>query len=914
MKGHRIIAFSVFTVMVILCAPTDATASESCSESVECIPDVVCQQRTCNCDEATLNMNATCSECNMTSLMSEPCCCDFMPYCIMKQRAEPQLLIRSIAIDDVNGYQQTKAEVFLLKDTRYVRVSTVIFAAEDCEAVGGFQAIQIIQSDEACQENITSSQWPTYSDWELDGTTHNSIYPEELSATDSSCYGDTTWSCTEGLCAYTSSEDPITRYNPSDHYDWCGDTAWLGCEISSSSNLTGSYAAEFGKFRLFEPALDGGWAPDLYDTQPFIQILFNEFRTIIGIVTQGMAANFNRRIDAFQIAYMSGDEEFFIMMGDKRKTFNSSVRFHSETVSLFEPVVTTVVKLLVTEPESLYLIGGRFSAIEAADSAARNSDIWKTLQSDSPTWSFAANELLSPSSPNKSNDWELSSQNDFQPLDIPTLIDERVLDLGDDLKPGENISIIRDTFVLEIQRSTTRELCMNDLSVDTERNQYSFPKKFFCKQQSSNSDADQNITIGVTTYSTLGDIFNQFQIGSSEDDVVVFEEDVIVTDIISAVVYFDSSQESVPFRFTLSFTKDDIDEYRFPSCKFWDVESKRWSSYGCNMENSSLTGITCFCNHTTSFSILMSLSKEPQKYDLASDILTYAGLGLSVASLVISLIIFFVLRHSMTADRVVVHVNLMIAILLADVTFLAGIDRTSNPPICKAVAFLLHFFYEAVICWMLVEGVHLYRQIIRVFESERPRTWIYFLVGWGIPAVIVGIAGGLKHASYGVGNACWLSTMDNTIWFFIGPAIPIMMINLVILILVVKTVITASKKQNEVGQIDLIKAGVRSSFLLLPLLGIPWLLGPFVHFNYALTYIFDFLNTLQGLFISLFYCFLNSEVRRTIQSSMRKTRDSQNASFTNSSDNTKKTHSSVTIRKVRVSPAPPSCDKSTAEK
>lgn len=32
-----------------------------------------------------------------------------------------------------------------------------------------------------------------------------------------------------------------------------------------------------------------------------------------------MAANFNRRIDAFQIAYMSGDEEFFIMMDGERK-------------------------------------------------------------------------------------------------------------------------------------------------------------------------------------------------------------------------------------------------------------------------------------------------------------------------------------------------------------------------------------------------------------------------------------------------------------------------------------------------------------------------------------------------------------------------------------------------------------------
>lgn len=62
------------------------------------------------------------------------------------------------------------------------------------------------------------------------------------------------------------------------------------------------------------------------------------------------------------------------------------------------------------------------------------------------------------------------------------------------------------------------------------------------------------MTIGVTTYKTLGGIYNQVEDessrGSSEDD-----DGVVVSDVLSVVVYSNSTQESVPFRFTLSYTK-----------------------------------------------------------------------------------------------------------------------------------------------------------------------------------------------------------------------------------------------------------------------------------------------------------------------------------------------------------------------
>lgn len=47
------------------------------------------------------------------------------------------------------------------------------------------------------------------------------------------------------------------------------------------------------------------------------------------------------------------------------------------------------------------------------------------------------------------------------------------------------------------------------------------------------------------------------------------------------------------------------------------------------------------------------------------------------------------------------------------------------------VAVLLHYCYTAVFIWMLVEGLHLYSKVVRVFGTERSRITYYVCFGWG---------------------------------------------------------------------------------------------------------------------------------------------------------------------------------------
>ena len=44
---------------------------------------------------------------------------------------------------------------------------------------------------------------------------------------------------------------------------------------------------------------------------------------------------------------------------------------------------------------------------------------------------------------------------------------------------------------------------------------------------------------------------------------------------------------------------------------------------------------------------------------------------------------------------------------------------------------LLHYFFLSAFSWMLVEGLHLYSMVIKVFGSEDSKHRYYYGIGWG---------------------------------------------------------------------------------------------------------------------------------------------------------------------------------------
>ncbi|KIH42267.1 7 transmembrane receptor [Ancylostoma duodenale] len=103
-------------------------------------------------------------------------------------------------------------------------------------------------------------------------------------------------------------------------------------------------------------------------------------------------------------------------------------------------------------------------------------------------------------------------------------------------------------------------------------------------------------------------------------------------------------------------------------------------------------------------------------------------------------------------------------------------DRTGNRVGCSIVALLLHYFFLAAFCWMLLEGYQLYLMLIEVFEPDNTRILLYYLFSYGFPAVVVAVSGGVAWQNYGTDRYCWINTSTPTLWAFIGPIIVVIMV------------------------------------------------------------------------------------------------------------------------------------------
>ncbi|XP_029367420.1 adhesion G-protein coupled receptor D1 isoform X2 [Echeneis naucrates] len=308
----------------------------------------------------------------------------------------------------------------------------------------------------------------------------------------------------------------------------------------------------------------------------------------------------------------------------------------------------------------------------------------------------------------------------------------------------------------------------------------------------------------------------------------------------------------------------------FLYCAFLDYSSNEgvWSNTGCVRTDGNMTYSVCLCNHLTNFAILMQVVplKLTTGHRVALSAIGYVGCSISIFCLAITLVTFAVLSSVSTIrnQRYHIHANLSFAILVAEILLLisAGFDPGTLP--CKVMAILLHFFFLSAFAWMLVEGLHLYSMVIKVFGSEGSKHFYYYGIGWGSPLVICLVSTTSALNSYGEVDNCWLSLKNGAIWAFVAPALFVIVVNIGILISVTRIISRISGESYKVhGDANAVKLTAKAVAVLLPILGISWIFGVLAFNTHSLPflYIFAVFNSLQGFFVFLFHCLLNSEVR-----------------------------------------------------
>ncbi|XP_029355881.1 adhesion G-protein coupled receptor D2 [Echeneis naucrates] len=386
-----------------------------------------------------------------------------------------------------------------------------------------------------------------------------------------------------------------------------------------------------------------------------------------------------------------------------------------------------------------------------------------------------------------------------------------------------------------------------------------------------------------THFSHLSEIVSEAQgpSGSGQEKNKRILPGHLASAVISATVRDAAKAQTVPVavRFTLSSHLVEHSQQVSPVCAFWnfslmDTHTNGWSTDGCRVTFAGSGVTSCLCNHTTNFAVLMNYleSKWTPEEELILTKLTFVGSGASLCALLVTLMLFTVLDIP-KSDRTSIHKNLFIALICAQVILLCSGSAIHNKVACTLVAALLHLFFMAAFSWMLVEGLLLWSKVVAVNLSEERHMKYYYLIGWGLPVLIVTITLASASGKYSADGYCWLSVQNGIIWGFAGPVIFIIMVNIMILTRVVAITISTAKRRSimlamgtsPVEQAyEQIRAAVKAVLVLLPILGLTWLCGVLVPFSIVMAYIFILLNSLQGLFIFLIYGVYNTEVRSTV--------------------------------------------------
>ncbi|XP_019732668.1 cadherin EGF LAG seven-pass G-type receptor 1-like isoform X3 [Hippocampus comes] len=373
----------------------------------------------------------------------------------------------------------------------------------------------------------------------------------------------------------------------------------------------------------------------------------------------------------------------------------------------------------------------------------------------------------------------------------------------------------------------------------------------------------------VIVYKSLGTLLPE-RFDPDRRSLRVPNRPVINTAIVSAAVH--SEGPPLPLildpPITLEYSLLETEERTKPVCVFWNHSiaiggTGGWSSKGCEVLERNNSHISCQCNHMTSFAVLMDVSKREHGDVLPLKIVTYATVSVSLFLLLLTLILLCLLRR-LRSNLHVIHRNLVAALFFSELVFLLGINQTDNPFVCTVIAILLHYFYMCTFAWMFVEGLHIYRMLTELRNINHGHMRFYYAMGWGIPAIITGLAVGLDPQGYGNPDFCWLSVHDTLIWSFAGPIFVVVLVNIVIFILAAKA--SCGRRQKAVEKSGAIPA-LRMAFLLLLLISATWLLGLMAVNSDVLTfhYLFAGFSCLQGIFIFFFHIIFNKDVRKHLK-------------------------------------------------
>lgn len=254
------------------------------------------------------------------------------------------------------------------------------------------------------------------------------------------------------------------------------------------------------------------------------------------------------------------------------------------------------------------------------------------------------------------------------------------------------------------------------------------------------------------------------------------------------------------------------------------------------------------------------------------------GYSISLAAIIISLCIFIFFRTQLNSTRVRIHMNLFASFLVNNTMwiiwyeFVVDDDRVlhHNPVWCQLTHVFVQYFMVANYFWMFCEGVYLHTLLAVAFVTERRLMKWLNLVGWLLPLFFTIVYASVRAVFPHERNWCWMEE-SVYIWLLTIPVCISMVTNFIFLVHIVYILVRKLRESPGTEEHGHLWRAVRATLILIPLLGLNYMLAPFRPAPGAtgenVYQIMSAVTTsVQGLCVAFLFCFFNGEVIQQVKS------------------------------------------------
>ena len=258
-------------------------------------------------------------------------------------------------------------------------------------------------------------------------------------------------------------------------------------------------------------------------------------------------------------------------------------------------------------------------------------------------------------------------------------------------------------------------------------------------------------------------------------------------------------------------------------------------------------------------------------YPEAFSIISYVGFSVDIIACIVVIITYSVFSELHTFFTYLL-LNLTTVILLGDAVFLLGqivLSVIFDDIFCQVLAILLHYLFLCRFIWMsvLIWNItrHMYRasQFIPLKKTATcPHLLYYMLIGWLLPAVIVGVVVTVNYSvpgsvGYGADGSCWVTEVIALGVSFILPLALSLVFNIVLFTYSVAVIVKISRKGlGKSSDQSQASRNFRAMVTIFSVTGLTWIFGFVPLIDPALFwswYIFIVLNSTQAVLIFVAY-------------------------------------------------------------